>query len=300
MSRILIMVVLIMVMVSLLSVWFYPSMQDFMATNATWNGIKGFSSEFKAEIPESLGVIPGISGQAEKKALIAIPMLDFSTEDLLIIRNFINDGGTLLLIDDYGYANTILSYLDIDIRFSKAPLLDPLFSYKNQNMPRITDFIPELKEAGINVLMFNNATALLNVLEPEAIAWSSKASFLDKDGNGILSPRDSRGPLAVATQVTLGKGKVIMVSDSSIIVNSMVGRDNNYDFIKYITSHNGESKQILIDGSHLAKAPLDKAKPILAAAKKALSNPYALIGLMAFVFIAVYRYTVWGGESVGR
>lgn len=300
MSRILIMVVLVMVMVSLLSVWFYPSLQDFMATNATWNGIKGFSSEFKAEVLESISSLKNLSSEAEKAALISIPTLDYNEEDLLIIRNFINDGGTLLLIDDYGHANTILSYLDIDIRFSEAPLLDPLFSYKNQKIPRITDFIPELKEAGINVLMFNNATALLNVLEPEAIAWSSKASFLDKDGNGVLSPRDSRGPLAVAAQVTLGKGKVIMISDPSIIINSMVGRDNNYDFIKYITSHDGESKQILIDGSHLGKAPLDTAKRMLSDAKKSLSNPYALIGLMAFVFIAVYRYTLWGGKSAGR
>ncbi len=300
MFRSLTIVALIMVFVSLLCVWFYPSMQDFMANNATWNGIKRFASEFNAEIPESLAVIPGVSEQAAKKVLVVIPTLDFNAEDLFIIRNFINDGGTLLLIDDYGYANTILSYLDTDIRFSKAPFLDPLFSYKNQNIPRITDFIPELKDAGINVLTFNNATALLNVSEPEAIAWSSKASFLDKDGNGVLSQGDSRGPLVVAAEVKLGKGKVVMISDSSIIVNSMVERDNNYDFIKYNISHDGESKQILIDGSHLAKNPLNKAKQMLAAAKKAMSSPYALIGLMAFVFIAVYRYTLWGGESTGR
>src|SRR3972149_4095216 len=116
MFRSLTIVALIMVFISLLSVWFYPSMQDFMANNAAWNGIKRLEREFNAEIPQSLAVIPGISEQAEKKVLLVIPTLDFNAEDLFIIRNFINDGGTLLLMDDYGYANTILSYLGMHIR----------------------------------------------------------------------------------------------------------------------------------------------------------------------------------------
>lgn len=295
MFRVLIAVVFITIIVSLLGIWFYPSMQDFMYTNATWNGIKRFSGEFKAEIVESIDALSGALDEPETKALIAIPTQDYNVEELLRIKNFIYDGGTLLLLDDYGYGNTILSYLDLAIVFSKSTLLDPLFSYKNQKIPRITDFIPELTEGGINVLMFNHATSLRNVADSEALAWSSKASFLDMDRNGSLSTRDIRGPLVVAAQVKMGKGAVVIISDSSIIVNSMVGRDNNYDFIKYFT----EGKRILIDGSHIARLPLDIFKTRLSLVKRAFSSPYALVGLTAFIFIAVYRYTSWGGESAG-
>lgn len=300
MSRALAAVVFITIIISLLSIWFYPSMRDFMASNATWNGIRRFSIEFNAEIPESADSMSIALNEPEKKALIAIPTLDYTEEDLLIIRNFVNDGGTLLLLDDYGNGNSILSYLDTGIRFSNVPLLDPLFSYKNQSIPRITDFTPDLKEKGIRVIMFNHATALLNVSESEVVAWSSKASFLDMDGNGVLSQGDIKGPLAVAAQFRFGNGIVVMVADSSIILNSMVGRDNNFDFIKYFTSQDGENKKIVIGSTHLAKAPLDIVKARLSLIKKAISNPYAMVGLMAFVFAAVYTYTISGGESAAR
>lgn len=305
MARILIAIVFITVIVSLLSIWFYPSVEDFIATNARWNAINRFSGEFKAEILESLEGISGIPEKTGKKMLIVIPVLEYSEHDLSIIRNFVNDGGTLLLMDDYGYGNTILSFLGLAIRFSGATLLDPVFSYKNQMMPRVIDFIPQLKDSGIEMIMLNHATALVNsgaddVIARSSVARSSGASFLDQNADGVLNGGDIKGPLSVAAEMAFGKGQVVMVADSSIFIDSMVGKDNNSLFMEYLTGRNVENKIILIDGAHLPKSPLDIAKRKLYFAQRALSNPYALIGLLSFIFIAVYRYTLWGGESADR
>ena len=159
-------------------------------------------------------------------------------------------------------------------------------------MPRITDFSPEVKESGIVVLMLNHATSLTNTIESETIAWSSSSSFLDINENGSWEQGEPKGPFAVATEFRLGQGTLALVSDPSTLINTMVGRDDNYDFIRCLTGDEGEQKEILVDNSHLTKTPLDVSRTRLIGAREALSSPYALLGIVAVIFVAVSRYTL--------
>jgi len=287
--------------ISLLCTWFYPSVQDFMASNNMWNGVRNFSSEFGAEQIEALDDLPAFSGET---VLVAIPYVEYREEELAKMKQLVNDGGVLLLMDDYGYGNSVLAYLGVGVRFSNKPLLDPLFCYKNQSMPRVTDFAPGVKESGIDVIMLNHATSLTNVMEPEAIAWSSSASFLDVNENGDWDQDEPKGPFAVAAEFRLGKGRLILVSDPSIIINAVVGRANNYGLVRYLTGHQGgpeqsEPKRILLDASHLTKAPLDVSKTRLIDAREVLASPYALLGVTAVIFAVVSRYTLKKEEVIG-
>ena len=294
-SSLLLAVVALVLAISLLSTWFYPSIQDFMAGNTMWNGIRDFSSEFGAEDIDSPDELPDLP---RGTVLISIPYLEFGDDELAEIKQFVNDGGTLLLMDDYGYGNSVLAYLGLSVRFSNKPLLDPLFNYKNQWLPRITDFSPEVKESGINAVVLNHATTLTNAVASETIAWSSSSSFLDINENESWDQDEPRGPFPVAVQLQLGQGMVAIASDPSIMINSMVGRDDNYAFMQYLTSHNGEEMSILIDRSHLTKAPLDVSKIGLRSGREMLSSPYALVGIVALIFIVVSRYTLGKGETI--
>ncbi len=295
-SSILFAVVVLILVISLLCIWFYPSVQDFIASNIMWNGIRNFSSEFSTDNIDSLDDLPDLP---EKAVLVAIPYLEYSDEDLSKMKRFIDNGGTLLLMDDYGYGNSVLAYLGVGVRFTNKPLLDPLFCYKNQSIPRITDFTPKVKESDIDVIMLNHATTLTNVMESEAIAWSSSASFLDINENGALDQVEPKGPFAVAAEFRFGKGTLALVSDPSIIIDAMVGRDDNYDFIRYLTRHKGEQKGMLVDSSHLSKAPLDVSKARLINSREVLSSPYALVGITAMIFMVVSKYTLKKGETFG-
>ena len=57
-SSVLLPVVAIVLVISLLCVWFYPSVQDFMAGNTMWNGIRDFCAEFGAAGIDSLEELP--------------------------------------------------------------------------------------------------------------------------------------------------------------------------------------------------------------------------------------------------
>ena len=293
-SSVLFAVVVLIIAISLLCIWFYPSIQDFMASNTMWNGIRNFSSEFNADDIELLGEPPDV---AEETALVAIPYLDYSNEELSQLKGFVEDGGTLLLMDDYGYGNSVLAYLGVSVRFTNKPLLDPLFCYKNQWLPRIIDLAPRVKESGIDVIVLNHATTLTNVEQTDIIAWSSTTSFLDINENESWDEGEPKGPLPVATEVRFGKGKLVLAADPSIMMNSMVGRDDNYSFMRYLTSRNGEQMGILIDSSHLTKTPLDVSKTRLTGVREILSTPYPLLGIVALIFVVVSRYTLKKGES---
>lgn len=293
-SSVLFAVVTLILVISLICIWFYPSIQDFMASNTMWNGIRSFSGEFGAESIDSLDDL----GLPEETVLISIPYLEFSDDELASIKQFVGDGGTLLLMDDYGYGNSVLEYLGVNTRFSSESLLDPLFCYRNQWLPRVMDFSPEVKESGIDAVVLNHATTLANTRESETIAWSSSSSFLDINENEAWDQGEPKGPFPIAAQFRLGTGSVAVASDPSILINSMVGRDDNYAFVRYIINYNGEPKSILIDYSHLTKAPLDVSKMGLRSGREMLSSPYALVGVMALVFIAVSRFTLRKGETL--
>ncbi len=78
-SSVLFAVVVLIIVISLLCIGFYPSIQDFMASNTMWNGIRDFSSEFNADDIESLGELPDV---VDETALVTIPYLDYSNEEL--------------------------------------------------------------------------------------------------------------------------------------------------------------------------------------------------------------------------
>jgi hypothetical protein len=295
-SSVLFAVVALILVISLLCIWFYPSIEDFMASNTMWNGIRDFTQEFNADNIDSLSDLPEIP---ETVVLVSIPYLEYSNSELAAIKRFVEDGGTLLLMDDYGHGNAILAYLGLDVRFSNRPLLDPLFCYKNQGMPRITDFSPELREDGVAVLMLNNATALTNVADSAAIAWSSSASFLDTDESGARDEVEAAGPFVVAAEYRLGKGRLALVADPSIIINTMVGRDDNYAFITYLCRGQDGLKSVLIDRSHLTETPLDVSKSRLGQAREVMASPPALLGITAMIFVVVTRYTLKKGETIG-
>ena len=294
-SSALLAVVVLTLIFSLISIWLYPSVQGFTASNTLWNGIRTFSSEFNAGTIESLNNLPTLP---EETILVVIPYLDYSNEELTRIKQLVDDGGTLALLDDYGYGNSILTYLGVRTRFTNVPLLDPLFNYKNQSMPRIVEFAPEVKESGIDVIVLNHATTLTDVEPAEMIAWSSTASFLDINENGSWDEYEPKGPFPVAAELRLGQGRLILLSDPSIMINAMLGRDDNYGFIEYLTGPKGKQGEIQIDNSHLSNTPLDISKMRLIGAREMLSSPYALLGITALIFIVASRYILRKGETI--
>ena len=69
-SRLMGLVIIIVVLVSLASIWLYPSVQAFMASNTMWNGINKFSKVYNVQNIDSVAALPA---SPQQDVLIAMP-----------------------------------------------------------------------------------------------------------------------------------------------------------------------------------------------------------------------------------
>ena len=295
-SQLMGLVVVVVAFVSLAAIWFYPSFQAFMASNKAWNGINRFSKEFNVQNIDSIAALPDTPVQ---KVLITLPQIAYSPDQLTQLKQFVENGGKIIMMDDFGYGNSFLEYAGIPARFNNSILLDPLFNYKNEYFPKILDFVSQISDNGIKVIAFNHGTALSDVSQSQALAWSSNMSFLDANENGNLDQGESKGPFTVAASYSLGRGTVDLVSDPSLIMNVAAGSNDNQAFVKYLINANSTPTNIFLDRSHLTKSLIDNSKIKLAGVRRVMSNPDTLVGLIALVFVIITWYLYRRGQLIG-
>lgn len=270
-------------------IWFYPSGQDFNTKSQAWNGAGEFYSSFGATPVRSLGDLPQDPGDA---ILVVVPYSNFSQADLAALKQYVSNGGTLVLADDYGYGNTVLDYLQIDARFNGAPLLDPLFNYKNSCLPRVTDFTASPITKNISSIVLNHATGIDAGAGVQPIAQTSPSSFMDANNNTVHDEDEIAGPLTVAAQAAVANGRVIILSDPSMVINSMLDMDDNNAFLGNIIKSAGPGAAVMLDESHLSKDNLDEAQSGLANLRGKLATP-AGIALTLTLIAALALLPLW-------
>ena len=276
-----------MVIVLAAVMWLVPTNEDFRTDNPFWNGTREVTFNHSFSPLETLSSLPSSPGGS---TLILIPYLQFSPAELETVRNFIIQGGTLVLADDYGYGNQVLAYLGFRTRFSGQALLDPLISYKTEWFPQISRFKSNPLTGNIDNLVLNHATSLVNIEAADVLASSSSFSFLDLNGNQIREESEPTGPLPVIAQHNLGSGQVILIADPSLFINGMETLGDNYKFIQNIAALT--ASDILIDHSHLPPSNLHQTKNLLASIRGALITPLGTIGMVVLV-LAITLMPLW-------
>jgi hypothetical protein len=287
--KVLFLLVLVITLLFSAFIWFYPPSDDFEADNPFWNGISTFSAQTKTSSLNSLDNLPTLP---KGTTLIIVPYEAFQEKELLQIRNYISNGGTLVLLDDYGFGNQILSALSLKIRFTNQVLLDPLYDYHNQKLPKITDFKSTPLTTNVKSIVFNHATSLNQTDDSTIIAESSTFSFLDINNNGVRNPNEPYGPFPEAAYTKINQGYIVLLADPSLIINSMINLDDNLQFIKNVESIQGSNSQVFIDQAHLPKSALDNGKTILAEIYVVATYPYVTLALIAII-LAFSLKNIW-------
>lgn len=258
-------------------VWFFPSRDDFRSDNPYWNGVSQAMESYRASPLVSLTHLPP---EADGVTLFVVPYEDFTATETARVKDFVAGGGTLVLADDYGYGNRVLEGLGLNMRFSGEVLLDPLVNYRTPAFPRVHQIMADPVTEGVDSLVLNHATGLENVSPDQVLAESSPFSFLDIDGDGTLDlARDRPGPVPVMAAEWVVKGRVIVIADPSLVINSMKDIEGNARLLANLA--NGQS--LFIDQSHLPATDLSQAKLILFGVRRLLTTPLATLLLVVLV-----------------
>jgi len=267
----------------LATLWFYPAADDFDAGNTAWNGLSTLSERLEVTTLDSFSDLPSREGGT---TLILIPYISFADEELAQLKTYVLQGGTLVLMDDYGYGNEVLAALNVDYRFSKTPLLDPLLNYRNERFPKVTDFENKPLVSDVDTIILDHASSLIDVPVNQIVASSSSFSFLDEDGNLVYDDEvESKGPFPVVAHTSLEKGRLVAISDPSLFINNMIDMENNYNLISNAVRLSTLDPIVYLDQSHFLDSAFSRTKAALAKVRNVVAHPAVLFGMVGAVLM---------------
>ena len=195
------------------------SSAEFSMLNPDWNGCSEFAKMLNGRgkiipliYPFNSAGVGGLHGTV----LIIGPDVGYSAIEVDELKAFLENGGTVLISDDFGTGNDLLEKLGLKARFSKIPVKDIFYS-KRMEFPvvvRIED--PELA-IGVERLVLNIPSAIMGL---EGEAFSSRVSVVGR----------SMKSYPVLAEVSYGRGKIILLSDPGVLINDM--QDENRRFVE--------------------------------------------------------------------
>jgi hypothetical protein len=263
----------------------YPPSDAYLLQNPYWDGMSTLRHDFSLTGISNLLYLSQLVPSASHDALLIIgPSLPYTKEEAAAISGFVRAGGLVVVADDFGTGNQLLALMNMSSRFNGNLLIDPLYNIKAGPLPLIT----QVNIPGVHTLAFNYAT-YLNVTDPDStiLAWSSPFSFADLYHTGSYIQGDPLGPFPVVASIHVGRGRVILISDSSLYINSMITEADNYASFASIVG----GRQPFIDTSHWVYSGTTQAKQLLVYAYDLVSTldlKYALV-LAAGLLVAIIK-----------
>jgi len=213
-----------------------PSVDDFSLDNPFWNGLSTLHQRYGFEYISISNLM-----SAPPDAIVFIyPSKPISEGQAQTLKAFLEEGGTLIILDEYGYFNTFLNSLGFGANISSYLLRDPLYKWKSSELPYSwVDF------GGKSFKICLNYASALDPGNGKTLGFSSYFSFLDENFNGVHDAGEPSGRICVAASYRLGRGSVMVFSDSSIFLNNMLSLGENSLLIEALTS--GHTPYLLED-----------------------------------------------------
>jgi hypothetical protein len=237
------------------------------------------------------------TASADTVALVIAPQEAYGPTDLAQLRQFVQRGGTLVVVSGDNRTNTLLAALEIDARIDGGLLRDEQENYRNASLPVATNVVDHRYTEGVSGLTLNYGSAI-NVSDADANAglvsqsegaWqgtylvnSSRFAYIDRNRNEALDTDEEMAERPVAVAESVGSGTVVVVSDASVITNAMVERDGNRQFIENLLASHG---RVLLDHSH--SYPLPPLMYVLLAIRSAPILQF-IIGLGTVTLVALW------------
>ena len=158
-----------------------------------------------------------LEGKTNTTLLVIAPTKEFGGDALL---TYVKSGNTLIIADQSGNANRfLLTEAGTDIRVVDAPLRSSDWEYKDAGL--IRGYVTE----GSSLFGTDAEKLFVNypgyVTGGNTILETSQLSWIDTNGNNVADKDEPLKVYSLAASYTIGSGKIIVISDPSIFVNSM-------------------------------------------------------------------------------
>lgn len=260
-------------------VQYAPDSVAFSPNNYGWNGMEQVATTYKVNFTTSLSSVP-----SDAVLLVAQPSVNFSSAEAASVKAFLGGGGTLLVADRSGVANSLLEKLGAAISIeSKYTISDSTYNWKSAAEPTAL-VIPGAKSEysfldNVTGVALNNPSPLQLGVGAVELAVTSQFSTASTPGGQAL-----QGPFAVAAAQKLDGGTLVVVGGSQFLLNSGWKLADNRVLIRNLLANT----EVYIDASHwgissiaLMKGELREVYSFLA------TSPTRYLATLIFVGVAL-------------
>ncbi|WP_049987332.1 DUF4350 domain-containing protein [Halobellus rufus] len=262
----------------------------FSVFNPSWDGASGVQTAAEEEgIETQVAQSTAVYDEVEPNETVAVvigPQERYTPAELASIRAFVDQGGTLIVADDFGDGNQLLSGVGVEARLDGRLLRDPRNYEGTTAMPIATVVTNDSAVSVAESVQLNHGTV---VEEPTGtvLARSSEFSYLDSDRDGEIDETESIESYPVAVREEFGTGAVITVSDGSLFINAMLERADNDAFTRGLLT---ESSLVVLDTTHTsATPPLHAALLALRSSTLLQGALLLLLGVVGYLLPTVSR-----------
>lgn len=240
---------------------------DFSIYNTRWNGASGlagdlygtgdlvpaFSLEFGEGDQVQLAHRSLDAHQLDPPAhtvLVLAPSKAPSEREAAWLAAFVEDGGRLVVADDFGAGNAFLEASGADTRIDGALVADLAYS-RQPPFVVVTDVDEHPATGGARELLLDHGSVLAPGPNATVLARTGDSAWLDADLDRVQDADEETGPFELAAVETVGEGRVLVVSDPSLYINGMQDEADNARATQGLVAwSSAQGRDVLVDEAH--------------------------------------------------
>lgn len=229
----------------------------FGAYNPSWEGtseLRSLASESDVQVDVVRETQSYRTADNRTIAFVISPETAYTENESSTLRGFVERGGTVVVAGDFDtQTNSLLAALGVSSRLDGDLLRDEQRFQNAPTLPRATNVSQHNYTADVDALTLNYATAL-RIPEDNVtrLVRTSPYAYFDTNRNDELDSNETLAHYPVVAVESVGSGRAVIVSDPSVVINSMVDEPGNRQFVENLL---GSHERMALDVSHAGSVP---------------------------------------------
>ncbi len=167
---------------------FFLSEASFSPANPSWDGVSSVMTGNMRPLYGFDRMPPDAGGNT---LLIVGPSTNYTAEDASYVQSFLQQGGRVVVMDDFGTANDLLRNISAPITIEHTALCQDLDYYKKPSFPIVRKIGNSSLTVNVSQLVFNHPAPLQVTGDAEVLARTTIMGWLDVDGKGSVSGNET-------------------------------------------------------------------------------------------------------------
>ena len=260
---------------------------EFSRYNTGWNGTSQFFSGLDRHRYTEITEPAQLAAYRDNALLLIIaPGHSPTTQEIAAYRHFLDQGNTILLADDFGTGTAILEGLESRITVLPGNLSSVDRAYADSYsvvVYRVTNTSPVQR---VTTLVLNRPAPLEG---GKSLMVTSILSWIDANGDRRINSNEMLGKFSVIAEDDIGRGRLVVLSDPSIFINSMQDLDQKWDNRNLIQGLPDRDGPFLVDQMNSRTNDAEGMSEILHVIQTTLSIEIVIVVLLVLSAAVAWR-----------